>query len=172
MNLKMGPINLTNAKNEVESMDFEPSDIKNLKRKISMMEISAKMPKLVDRRASLSEEMTFLQQKLITNFTSVQVFMDDYDLELVLNGHFRKYEWNSVHSKAFLRLMKKWSEFFVAFAQNDSYFTELNHEDQALLIKNNSKLMSEYCIARYLTAKSGLEQISWICGMTNEVLCK
>ena len=32
-------------------------------------------------------------------------------------------------------------------------------------MKNNGKLFKEYCLVRYITAESGIEQLSWIIGL-------
>ena len=166
---------------EVDCLDFEAMDLssnessKGMKRKVSILEIyTSKIPKLDSRRASLSESMSLYQQSLEQKFSIAvsAVDVDASDLELVLSGHLRKAHWNHLHSEALLRLMKRWQDVLHNNASSDTYFTSLQKEDQALLLHYNSKLLMEYCISRYIMAESGFEQLSWICGISEDILRK
>ena len=162
---------------EVDSLDIEAMDLSNeskcMKRKVSMLEIyTSKIQKLDSREASLSESMSLYQQSLEHKFSSAAVDVDVKDLELVLSGHLRKAHWNHLHSEALMRLMKRWQDVLYTNASSDTYFTSLQKEDQTLLLHYNSKLLMEYCISRYIMAESGFEQLSWICGISEDILRK
>jgi hypothetical protein len=48
------------------------------------------------------------------------------------------------------------------FAASQYLFSSLCKEDQTILLKNNIPLYLQYIIARYFTADTGFEQLSWI----------
>ena len=50
------------------------------------------------------------------------------------------------------------------FASAQITFSSLNREDQIILLKNNVPLYLQYIIARYFSAATGLDQLSWILG--------
>ena len=156
---------------DIEAMDLSTNDPKGIKRKVSILDIyTHKVQKLDSRRASLSEAMANYQQSLDQKFKRAAVDVDPPDLELVLSGHLRKDHWNQSHSEALLRLMKRWQDVAINYARSDKYFTSLQTEDQAWLIHRNANLLSEYCLSRYISADSGREQLTWICGMTEDIL--
>jgi hypothetical protein len=51
---------------------------------------------------------------------------------------------------------------FSDFAKTQDSFTGLHASDQEILLKNNSQLYIQYILARYFSADSGLDQISWM----------
>ena len=51
---------------------------------------------------------------------------------------------------------------FAEFAASIPQFQTLPIEDQDFLLKSNTPLFLQYITARYLTAKTGLEQLTWI----------
>jgi hypothetical protein len=48
------------------------------------------------------------------------------------------------------------------FASSQLLFSSLTKEDQIILLKNNVPLYLQYIIARYFSAATGLDQLSWI----------
>ena len=48
------------------------------------------------------------------------------------------------------------------FASSQGSFASLRKEDQKHLLVNNVPLYLQYILARYFSAESGLEQITWI----------
>jgi hypothetical protein len=48
------------------------------------------------------------------------------------------------------------------FAYTQFLFLSLTKEDQITLLKNNIPLYLQYVAARYFTAETGVEQLSWI----------
>jgi hypothetical protein len=48
------------------------------------------------------------------------------------------------------------------FAKAQVHFSSLGSEDQEVLLKNNIPLYLQYVLARYFSADTGLEQLSWI----------
>ena len=73
---------------------MECENIKTLKRKISELKIETKVQKVEGRRASLSEEILFVQKNLVSKFHNTGIFIDNFDLELVLCGHLKKETWS------------------------------------------------------------------------------
>ena len=139
----------------------------NMKRNSEISQCTeSKIPKL-DRKASLSEELSFILQNTEQSFheTMSEFNFDKYDVESVVLGHMKSKNWNDLHSKALIRLMDYWEPLLISCANKNMYFKSLQKEDQSLLIHNNAKLFKEYCLARYITAETGIEQVSWIIGL-------
>ena len=150
------------------------STFKGMKRPIdrsqwsqSTFKVASKQMKVIERKPTFTEELSFVSKSTTDNFhkTMSEFEFDKYDVELVVLGHMTKGRWNQMHSKALMRLMNCWESLAISIAKKNLYFTNLKDEDQALLLQNNAPLFKEYCIARYITADTGIDQLSWIIGL-------
>ena len=66
----------------------------------------------------------------------------------------------SLHS--FLEQLQSVEALIRNFASSQVAFQNLSQEDQLVLLKSNIPLYLQYITGRYLTADSGLEQLTWI----------
>lgn len=143
--------------------------IPSIKRKLELLEVQT--PKrhkhVIVKKPTLSEELTYIAQSSEANFHSTMAAFpfDQKDVEQVVLGHMKPNEWCDLHSKALLRLMDCWVPLTLGCAKKNPYFASLKSADGTLLMSNNVNLFKEYCLARYITAKSGIEQLSWIIGL-------
>ena len=137
------------------------------KRKFDCEVSTLKRHKVIVKKPTLSEELAFIAQSLEANFHSTMAAypFDQKDVEQVVLGHMKPREWCHLHSKALLRLMDCWVPITLGCAKKNPYFASLKSDDGTLLMSNNVNLFKEYCLARYITATSGIEQLSWIIGL-------
>ena len=146
-----------------QKMDGNPG----IKRKFDCEVSTLKRHKVIVKKPTLSEELAFTAQSLEANFHSTMAAypFDQKDVEQVVLGHMKPREWCHLHSKALLRLMDCWVPITLGCAKKNPYFASLKSDDGTLLMSNNVNLFKEYCLARYITATSGIEQLSWIIGL-------
>ncbi len=73
-------------------------------------------------------------------------------------------------SACFNDLLIAYQSQFRVFSRHIESFQSLKKEDQKILITRNESLVAHYCLARYLTATNGWDQLTWILGPYTPVL--
>ncbi len=71
---------------------------------------------------------------------------------------------NPVSKETYAHLLLAHITHFERFASAFERFTQLPEPDQTLLLKKNAPLVCHYILARYVSAETGVDQLTWLLG--------